>query len=395
MPGTIKQPLHVKLEEKPEYLKMDPAQFAVLPLAQQKEHLKAYQRWSKEKEAREHAEKDELEKKLRERLETTWRNASVPGKRLLAQGDSAADHIKSVLNYQLESIAIAAVINTLVYSMRIALGVQHTIDVAEYHTFSTKYVPYDPMLHKDFIELNPRDIKAGKVQLIGGESREGRYVPVNFDSKYHILFPAGPDGKPNPGWDSRGVPLNAYPHSTDDALIALNRYQPIGKPHIIEEKHQYFMAYDPNLHRNYTELNSDHLHASGARLVTRQANGDFQASVAFVNDNTPRRLVPLNFDPRYHKLFEGGVVGNRVVNDLTEPQETLDLIRMHGYVPKPTIWDSANKDIQTLMSMINKVSEKERANMSLGLGDDQAGGRKNGMGGYTLQQRPTPRSAGH
>lgn len=394
MAENIKQPIPGRLEKRPDYLTMDPGAFAGLPLAQQKEHLKAYQRWTKQRENEKNATQQQLEKKLKERLENTWRNAAVPGKHLSPQGQSAADHIKSVLNFQLESIAISAVVQTLVYSMRIALGVQHTIDVAEYHVFSTKYVPYDPNLHKDFIELDPLKIKNGEVQIIG-KSLEGRYVPVNYDPKYHILFPLGPDGKPNPGWDARGVPLNVYPQSDDNELIAANRYQPIGKPEMNEEKHQYFMEYNPILHRNYMAFNTNDLHTSGARLVTRQADGSFDTAVAFANDNTVRRLVPVNFDPRFHILFENGVVGGRVLNNLKEPAMTPDLVRMHGYVPKPTIFDSANKDIQTLMSKISSVNADMRQKMTLGLGGaDGSGPDKSQIGGYMMQQRPAPKPGG-
>lgn len=391
-----------------EYLRLTEAQLNALPeanrnalrasydrhLAQQKEH----NRREKEHQSR----IDQIASKQKQTAQLLWQNAQLPGKKLTKEGDSAADHFRSVLNFQMESIAIAAIINIFVYTLRIALGIKHTEDCIQYAGLSKTYIPYDPAFHKDGIPV--KDLPAGAKFL--AESADGLYVPINFDPDYHYLFQLDKDGKPIGGWDHNNVPLALYPHSTDKQLIADNGYKSLGLDQGVDESnYDFYMPYDPARHRSYFEVNPLELCGpQGARLVTRQANGDVHQIELFHNhlnaagnvwtnpltgaQQNTIRLVPLNFDPRYHELRKDGVV----VNNLQEAPASIELIRQNGFNAQPNVLRSMLDDLNILLSKVGQVDPAARKAMMAGMGEDGgAHGQDNRIGGYMMQQRPAPK----
>lgn len=205
-----------------EYLNMTPAEWAAITAEQRKAFTAAYHRDQElQKRAQQvqantdkaqKAEAEFLAKSVKEQGELLWRNgASVAGKNLAKPNDGASDNINRVLNYQLESIAMGAIFNMLIYGMRIGLGIQYTADLIEYRSFSKTYIAYDEKLHKAFVAL-----PVGATAL--SESADNKYVPVNYNPQYHKLFIKGPANAAPKEWNDANTP------SLD--LIRQNGYLP-------------------------------------------------------------------------------------------------------------------------------------------------------------------------
>jgi len=248
-----------------EYLTMTPEEWDAATDAQRATFTAAYQRaqavQNHARITREHEDQVAKEreaflaKSVKEQGEWIWRNgAYVPGKDLAKPNDGAADNINRVLNYQLESIAIGALFNMMIYGMRIGLGIQYTVDLIEYRSFSNTYVAFNERLHKDFVAL-----PAGASAL--SESADNRYVPVNYDPHYHKLFLKSADPKAAPTeWD--------YSKSPSLDLIRQNGYLP--EPTVLDS-----VTKDVNiLHSKLKNVSEATRKAMMAGLSTGKANNN-------------------------------------------------------------------------------------------------------------------------